>query len=64
MTDLPTIQRLMTAADNAAYEASRRTENAVCARCQDAPVDPDGFYPELCPTCNEVEYGEELAPEV
>lgn len=32
-----------------------------CARCGNAPADPSGFYPELCPPCNEVTYGQELA---
>lgn len=58
MTDYETVTRLLT--DNAEYERLRRTESPVCARCQDAPADPDGFYPDPCGPCTEVTYGEEL----
>lgn len=34
-----------------------------CALCP-SPADPNGFYPDLCPTCTEVEYGNELTGDV
>lgn len=60
MTDPETMARLLTQQENADYEHDRRTENAVCAKCQDAPANPSSFYPELCPTCDDIAYGEDL----
>ena len=41
------------------YVEGAEERPATCALCPNRR-DPHGFYPELCPTCNENEYGNEL----